>query len=412
MDDLYLFVLLGTGLAMVAAAWLPTLLERSPISFAMLCVVFGYGLGFLPAGRDLIDTIGQGVVMEHLSELAVLLSLAGAGLSLDLEATWKAWKTPMRLLLFGLPLTIGAIFFLGHHVLGLSAAGALLLGAVCAPTDPVLASEVQVKKPGEEHEFRSVLTAEACLNDALAFPFTAAAIYLAAAQGEVQMSWLMTWFSYDVVYRIGMGALVGLVCGRALARVTFDYLRDHQLNHKTTAMIVLGLTGATYALCEIVHGYGFLAVFCAAAYFRRYRKHHSHHDKSHDLATQMEHVFMVFFLLSFGILLHSTWLEALNWKLALAGVFIVLVVRPVSGWLSLWGTHHGKRAKFALSFLGIRGIGSIYYLSYASTHGEVAQFEVLWSTVSVVILCSIFVHGSTAKKLIDRCHEKPIKTKT
>ena len=395
--DTYLFIILAIGVTTVAVAWLPALLSKLPVSISLVCVALGYVFGLAPQSEEFLEAFGHAAFMEHLCELAVLLSLAGAGISLDLELSWKAWRTPARLLGITLPLTILLVSLLGYHVLSLPLASAVLLGAICSPTDPVLASEVQVDGPGDDHPVRSILTAEACLNDALAFPFTAAAIYL-STKGEIS-SWGAQWLAYDVLYRVVVGVLAGLFCGWVLAKGTFSLIRKRPTQAKIMAMIVIGLTCLTYALCELVHGYGFLAVFCAAAYFRRYEKHHASHEDHDDLATQAEHIFMVFFLLMFGFLMHSPWLAALDWEIVLVACVIVFLVRPVTGWIALTGSEHDTRTRFALSFLGIRGIGSAYYLAYAYTHGKFDSFEALWSTLTAVIICSIIAHGASAKTL-------------
>ena len=401
MIDPYLFALLGLGVATTAVALLSPVIEKFYISFPMICLTFGFLIGFTPAGETLMASLSDLVLLEHLTEIAVLISLAGAGLGLDRELKWEQWREPARLLLLTLPLTVLAVGLLGYYGAGLTLGSAILLGAVCAPTDPVLASEVQVKGPGDTHDVRSILTAEACFNDGLAFPFTAAAIYASAEYGEAISAWGGRWLLYDVVWRLSAGVVSGALCGWVLAWLTFRVLDEEELGHVTTAMIVLGLTFLSYAVSEVVYGYGFLGVFCAALTFRRYEKHHEHHEKSHELATQSEHILMVAFLLLFGLLLHSSWLEALDWPLALIGVAIVLLVRPLSAVVSLIGLEMRSRDRFAMSFLGIRGIGSVYYLAYAATHAEIADFDVLWTIVSVVIVCSVFVHGVTATALID-----------
>jgi NhaP-type Na+/H+ or K+/H+ antiporter len=104
--------------------------------------------------------------------------------------------------------------------MGLSLAAALLLAAALAPTDPVLASDVQVGPPGdrEEDEVRFTLTSEAGLNDGLAFPFVLLAIAFVQEGGFTSVA---EWFAYAVVWKIAAGIGMGYLIGWVLGWLTF-----------------------------------------------------------------------------------------------------------------------------------------------------------------------------------------------
>ena len=120
----------------------------------------------------------------------------GAGLKIDRRVGWRSWGLTWRLLAIAMPLTILLLSLLSHWLLGLGAAAAILLAASLAPTDPVLASDVQVGPPksGEEDETRFALTSEAGLNDGLAFPFVMCALALAET-GRSGEPWFLQWLS-------------------------------------------------------------------------------------------------------------------------------------------------------------------------------------------------------------------------
>jgi NhaP-type Na+/H+ or K+/H+ antiporter len=188
--DIYVVTLTILGLVVLFTAWLPMLLRRLPLSLPILCVGLGAALAWSPFPLlPAFNPLENRAMTEHLTEIVVIVALMGAGLKLDRKIGLRRWGTTWRLLGIAMPLTIGAIAVLGHWVLGLGAASALLLGASLAPTDPVLASDVQVGPPqsGEEDDVRFALTSEAGLNDGLSFPFVhlAIAIALAAETGEV-----------------------------------------------------------------------------------------------------------------------------------------------------------------------------------------------------------------------------------
>jgi len=205
-------VYLIAGLALLVAVVLPTALTRYALSAPMVLVGLGMLIGLLPLfhGASLDPVANRGLV-EHVSEITVLVALMGVGLALDRplslrdRGSWWRWTPTWRLLVIAMPLTIGALALLGWWALGLAPAGALLLGAALAPTDPVLASDVQVEGPAvdtndeidEDDEVRFALTSEAGLNDGLAFPFVHAAVFLAGA-GSLG-AWGLRWVGWELL---------------------------------------------------------------------------------------------------------------------------------------------------------------------------------------------------------------------
>ncbi len=222
--DTYPFVLAILGLAVVLAAVLPKIVENAPISTPMIYIAAGMALFSLPIDID-APRVSDGsdiTLAERLTELVVITSLMGAGLKLRRPVSWRGWSSTWRLLGIAMPLTIGGIALLGGAVLGLPIAAAVLLGAVLAPTDPVLASDVQLAGPGEheeddaDDEVRFALTSEAGLNDGLAFPFTNLAIALAAGG-----AWFARWAIHDVLIKVAVGVAAGLALGRLVALLAF-----------------------------------------------------------------------------------------------------------------------------------------------------------------------------------------------
>ncbi len=160
----------------------------------------------------------------------------------------------------------------------------------------------------------------------------------------------------------------------------------------------------------MAQGYGFLAVFVAALVLRMQERNHEYHSQLHNFAEELERLLMMALLVSFGgALATSGLLEGLRWESIAFGLLALLVVRPLSGWLSLTRSPLPIEMKAVVSFYGIRGVGSIYYLAYAVGHGSFVGSEIIWSTVSFVILASIILHGMTASPAmiwLDRLRSK------
>ena len=402
--DSYRFALLVVGIALLGAAWLPHLLRRRALSFPVVYVGLGVLLFLpdLPLPRP--DPLRHGVVVERLTELTVLVALLGAGIRIDTKFRWREWHVTWRLLGIAMPLTIAAGALLGTHVLGYGIAAAALLGAVLAPTDPVLASDVQVGGPneGEEDAVRLSLTSEAGLNDALAFPFVWLAIGLAiAAAGGEPFDW-SCWWLLDVGWRLLAGFAVGWLLGKLLVHVLFRVLREDSVSRSGDGLTALAIILIVYGVAELTHTYGFLAVFVAAVVIRQSEREHEYHATLNLFAEQCERLLMALLLIGFGGALAIGILGTPGWREWVVALGVVLVVRPLAGWLSLVGAPLRRRDRAAIAVFGVRGIGSLYYLAFALNHAGFAEARSLWSVVALVILLSVLLHGLSAKPVMQR----------
>ncbi|MGD9795066.1 MAG: cation:proton antiporter [Acidimicrobiia bacterium] len=412
--DRYEIVLFVAGVVALLAAWLPPRLEKRPLSLPIVLIAVGAGaftlaealsspISFEP-GRD-----GYGLWYERAAELGVLVSLMGAGLKLDRAVGWRSWMTTWRLLAIGMPVTIAVIAASGL-IAGLPLASALLIGAALAPTDPVLAADVQVGEPSTgaeadpwaEDEVRFSLTSEAGLNDGLAFPFVYAAMALSMHDFSGQA--LVGWFLGDVVLRIAVGLGAGYVSGWLLSKLMFSrrYGDDANLAATASGFVAVAATLAAYGAAELLHGYGFLAVFIAAVTIRSSERAHSYHRVLHEFADQVEQLLVVALLVLLGGALAGGLLDSLDvagLAIALSAVFIA---RPLAGALALAGGRTLRLERRAIAFFGIRGIGSIYYVAYASNAVDIPHVERVWSIVAATILLSVVVHGIAATPVMSR----------
>ncbi|MBX7496821.1 cation:proton antiporter [Qipengyuania sp. 6B39] len=412
---IFMFIIFGLGL--VLAVGLERRLADHWLSLPLVYVAAGWAVCQLPLGLPHFNPASDGfdaITLEYVTEFIVIASLMAAGIAIDRPVSWKNWRQIWPLLVIAMPVTIAAVALLGWWALGLAPASAILLGAALAPTDPVLARSVQVGPPGENkrHDVRFSLTVEAGLNDGLAFPFTYLAI---AAVGMTALGgWTVQWFALDLVWRILAGCAVGWAVGRAGAWYVFEREADSPIEDideesegsgrpiysTSEGLVVLGTLLLAYGLAEVVEGYGFLAVFVGAVTARQRENRSRYHKISHHFIDQIEQIVLVAVLFGFGAMLASGVLDALTLPAALLGCALVFVIRPLAGLAAESLSFLPLPGKLAVAFLGVRGMGSIYYLAYGQNHADFAQLDLLWATASFTILLSIVVHGIVAGPII------------
>ncbi|NYI71140.1 NhaP-type Na+/H+ or K+/H+ antiporter [Naumannella cuiyingiana] len=413
-------IYLVLGLALLLAVVLPIALSRCAVSAPIVLVGVGAVIGLLPFDKYGLDPVSQQAFTEHLAELTVIVALMGVGLALDRPLSllrprsWRGWSLTWRLLLIAMPLSIAGVALLGWWVMGLAPAAALLLGAALAPTDPVLASDVQVEGPSvtddhdeieESDQVRFALTSEAGLNDGLAFPFVYAAILLATA-GPVA-EWGLKWVGWYVIAKIAIGVIIGVVGGWLLGKIAFRSARESlAVARRGEPLLALGALLAVYGLAEVAQGYGFLAVFAAAMTLRSQERGHEYHETMHSMIERLEQILTLMVLLLLGIALTNGLLAALTWPGVLVGLALVFVVRPLAGWVALRVGHRsepiGVAERWAIALFGVRGVGSVYYLAYAEGQAVFPELRELWSTMAFTIIVSVLVHGIFATPVMRR----------
>ena len=370
----------------------------SPIFFLLL----GIALFLLPVPWDLPELIDEPTILKRITEFGVIVALASAGLKINEPFLWKTWGPSARLLLVTMPLTIAATAFLGWWFAGLVPASAILLGAVLAPTDPVLANDVQTSDPGtpDDSSVRLTLTTEAGLNDGLAFPFTNLAIAVAVL-GLAPSAWIVDWLLIDVFYKIIIGGIVGVICGKFLGFLLFNIPKNKNLKIADNVFAV-ALVLFPYAAAELVSSYGFIAVFVSAAVFRQKRPAHEYQKRVHRFSVTMEGLMEGILMLIIGGYLVFGVLEPLTFPMIAVSLAIIFLVRPISGLIAFTGSDLPKHKKWVISFFGIRGIGSLYYLAYGIYMADFPQSDELWAITIFIVALSVLVHGVSAKSIMER----------
>ncbi|MGB3180448.1 MAG: cation:proton antiporter [Cyclobacteriaceae bacterium] len=333
--------------------------------------------------------------------MVVIVALMGTGLKIDRPFSLKIWQAPFRLVSITMLLSIAAVAAIGMFVFQWDIASSMLLAAVLAPTDPVLAADVQVDGPnkGEQDDIRFALTGEAGMNDGMAFTWLAIALAFTIDNTSGR---LIEWFLYDVLFRVGVGVVIGLLVGRLVVYLFFHLPEKYGKKHVRDGLVALSCTLIVYGATELAHGYGFIAVFVSVITIRNYEREHKYHAKLHAFTGQIECILLAILLVLFGGSLVNGILGDLTWPLVLGGVAFLLLVRPLAGYVALSGLSMPRRAKAAVSFFGIKGIGSFFYLAFALEEVEFVFQKEVWSLTVFVVLVSILIHGLSAPTVMKK----------
>jgi len=400
------FWFLLVGVLLVAIALLARFLDRLPVSPAMIYLLVGFMLG--PAGFDALELhpLRELALLESISEIALLIALFTVGIKMRVPVGDWRWSLPLKLATLSMVLTIAGVAAAGYWLLGLPAGLALVLGATLAPTDPVLASDVQLRSPQDRDTLRFALTGEGGLNDGTAFPFVLLGLgWLGLHElGENGQRWLLV----DVIWGSAGGLGIGFAIGAGVARgvrVLRSWREDAAILDE---FLLLGIIGLSYGAALAAHTLGFLAVFAAGLALRRGDDLHaaSRPPASHSPLTpsmlsvneQLERIVEVAIVLLVGVMISTGY-----WSMAglIVAALLILVIRPLAVWLGIRGDSADTAPRRLLAWFGIRGVGSVYYAAYASAHGIPLPASVaLVSCVFTVIAASIVVHGVSATPLM------------
>jgi NhaP-type Na+/H+ or K+/H+ antiporter len=297
----YILGLLLIGLLLLTVGWGSEWIMRLPLSYAILYLVIGIALG--PYGIDLIRLQPNTEFIEHFTEFVVIVSLYSCGLKISRPLKVPLWNSTIRLIGLLMPLSILAVTAVGHWLVQLPWAAAVLLGAILSPTDPVLASEVQLEHAQDPNELRFGLTSEGGLNDALAFPFVYFGLYW--LKDPNLDNWFPQWVAIDLIWAIAAAIAMGCFVAKGGIWINNRIQGARGVNDVMADLVALGVILLTYALTEVINGYGFLAVFVAGYMVQRRGCYPEQRHSQLVFITQIEKLLEVGAILLLGALLRG-----------------------------------------------------------------------------------------------------------
>jgi sodium/hydrogen antiporter len=401
--DSHILYLLAIGCLLLLVTLGSGWISRLPLSYALIYLVAGILLS--PYGLNLIQIRPGAEFLERLTEFVVIISLFSCGLKMNRPLQAWAWQSTARLIGLLMPICILAVAALGYWGLGMSVGSAILLGAILAPTDPVLASEVQLSDPNDRDELRFGLTSEGGLNDALAFPFVYFGLrWIKDAEWQ---NWITEWIQIDLIWAIAAGLTMGIIVARSIVWLDKKLQQVRPIDNLMEDFVALSIILVTYSLTELVNGYGFLAVFVAGIVTQRCYHNPDKQNAQLEFIETFEKLSEVGTILLLGSLLRlEPVLKYLGQGLIVAGL-LLFIIRPIGAWISTRGQQSNPLRPWLFGWFGIRGVGSLYYLFYALGKGlkEDVGEQIAWITLITVVI-SILLHGITVTPLMNLYNQK------
>ena len=426
LTDAQWFLLVGGLLLLMGLT--SAALKRLPITSGIVYLAVGLLVGPTVLNLFHFNPLQQSALLQVLTEVAVLISLFSAGVKMPVPVSFARWRTPMLLATVSMAISVGLVAAFAYYFLDLPLGAGVLLGAILAPTDPVLATDVQIRHLDDRDQLRFTLTCEAGMNDGSAFPFVMLGLGMLGLHelGEFGLQWVLV----DVLWATVAGVAIGIASGVALAHLSWKLRGESPRSELIYDFLGLGLIGVVYGVSVLAHAWGFLAVFFAAVALRQTELKFSNAiatsaplpakdiapnglQDSADSETPppvsegalvfKEHLErlseVVLILMIGGMLFIDSW----SWRAISLALFLFLVARPVSVLVGLSNTRAIWRMRGMVAWFGVRGIGSLYYLMYAIQHGlpEALALELIQLTLIVVTL-SILAHGISVKPLMHR----------
>lgn len=431
------------GVLLLAMALSSAQLRRLPVSTAVIYLTLGLLLSPLALDWVRLDVRSDARWLERTTEIALIISLFVGGLRLRQPIAAPPWSAVFRLALPLMLLTIAGVALCASALLGLDAPHALLLASLLAPTDPVLASSISVSHAADRDPVRYGLSGEAGLNDGLAFPFVSLA--LAWVTGETDPGALLSQLALALLWGVPAGLLVGFALGQTIGRLAVWLRSHHRDTHAPSDFLAMALIALSYVLAQALGALGFLAAFGAGVGLRRAElgvvREHPHlrarpslpvapandelgagpaeelvQARVSDEAIQEPAVaagVLVAETISFGDTAERTLEVAL---VVLVGVSVAshfradalllalatfMLVRPGFTHLALLGTPTSATQRWLLGWFGVRGIGSLYYVSYVINRGVSGAPALELAGITLTVLAaSIVLHGVTAQPLL------------
>jgi sodium/hydrogen antiporter len=374
--------LLVLGLLLGVVAALSGWLQGTVLSMAVLSLATGMGLAL----AGVIDPSPSSAVVVIAVELALILTLFADGLVVERELLVSHWTPAARALVLAMPLTLGLIAVAGKVLFPeLTWGEACLLGAVLAPTDPVVTSAV-VTSERIPATIRHTLNLESGLNDGLALPFVLFFLVVATDSGEPLVE------GGRLALEAGIGAAIGIALAVFAGRLV-EWLPREGITPKYEGVYALGVALASFGIAESSGwGNGLIAAFVAGIALTVSR--HEIPEAFAEFNESVSSIFQIAVFVIFGALVVTTgWDGSVARLIAFVG-FALLVARPTAVMVSFIGVREPRSNKLFMAWFGPKGVASILFALLVLASSDM-QRSLIFDIASFTILTSILAHGLT-----------------
>jgi sodium/hydrogen antiporter len=372
--------LLVVGLLLTIAAALSGVMRGTVLSISILAVT----LGIVLALADVVSVHASDAAILHVITLALLLTLFSDGLIVEGELLAKHWGPPARALAFAMPITLALLALGARALFDVNWGEAFLLGAVLAPTDPVVTSAV-VTSQRVPALVRHTLNLESGLNDGLALPLVL--FFLAVATPGVAAGTEGLKVLGEAAFGAVLGVAMGVIGGRLHHR-----LPGGGITRRYEGLYAIGIGLAAYGVADITFGNGLIAAFVAGIVLGA--AEHQIPRNFIDFSDNVSSVFQVVTFFIFGALIVATGYHRSIWQLAVFVAFALLVARPVAVLLSLTGTRLPRPQRLFISWFGPKGVASVLFALLVLDRG-IGSSPLIFDVAAFVVLSSIVAHGLT-----------------
>lgn len=427
-EEAFWFLVIGGLLVLMAVA--RGLIARLPLTGAMVYLFAGFALG--PAGVDMLnpDIEGNLRLLRILTETGLVISLFAIGMYLRVPLSDRLWLLTLRLVGPAMIVTIALLYAAAHFGLGFPSSQALLLAAILAPTDPVLANELRVTEAGDDEPLRFALSSEGGSNDGAAYPVVLLGLALCTSPTfDAGLSWT---FAVSVVWGIVSALGIGWVFGAGVVILATRLRTRYEQALGLEGFFALGLMALSYGCALLAHGYAFIAVFAAGVALRREelkatgdksptealetvergereeaakdpdRAHAYMAETMMAFAVEFERLVEFALMLLIGSIVSAHWRPLMDWRVIWPVLFLLLVARPLATTISLVGSSLDTHQRWLVGWLGIRGVGAFYYLLFSLERAGKDQLEPIAPIVLASIVLSVVLHGASATTLLRR----------
>jgi NhaP-type Na+/H+ or K+/H+ antiporter len=386
------------GVVIMVAALLSGLIERSGLPQVAVFLALGLALG--PLGIGVLQFSLDSPTLHVVATLSLALVLFTDAVSLNMAEVKRRAGLAFRLLGPGTLLSAALIALAGWWLLGLPVAGAAILGAALASSDPVLLRGL-LRRRDIPADARQALQLESGLNDVVLLPVVLVAMVFLNQGSPLNGAGFAKLNLSLFILGPGAGILIGLlgVAALDLMRKRIGVRRDYE------SLYSLGVAFTAFAAAEAVHGSGFLAAFAAGMTIAALDVELC--DCFLEYGEVTAEMLLLFTFVVLGSSLIWSGLTVISGRTLLFTAIAVLIRTPVY-LLSLLGSDVDMRGRLLIAWFGPRGLSSLLLILLPVFAGLPGS-EFLFAVCSLVVLVSVVLHGGSPMLLARAARKRALK---